>query len=228
MYMRHIIRAFLLLSLLPLAWGCSCKGSGQKPAQAEPEEAIDTTAHVMMRIQQCSRLYTAEYQIHKIVTHDDVVRLKGNFMNHDFNIPLPLGDRKIAIPMDATLKAYIDFSGFSEKNIERQGDKITILLPDPQIVMTSSKINQQDIKTYVGLTRAHFSDKEMSNYEQQGRQAILESAQHMGIIHTAQENAARVLVPMLTEMGYKEQNIVIAFRHDMDIKQLFNSSVERR
>ena len=228
MFMRRLFRTFVLLLLLPLTWSCSCNGSREQQSAAEVEEAIDTTAHVLMRIRQCSRLYTAEYQIHKIVTHDDVVRLKGNFMNHDFNIPLPLGDRKIAIPMDATLKAYIDFEGFSEKNIERRGDKITILLPDPQIVMTSSKINQNEIKSYVGLTRAHFSDKEMSNYEQQGRQAILESAQHMGIIHTAQENAARVLVPMLTEMGYKEQDIVIAFRHDMDIKQLFNSSLERR
>ena len=224
--MNNIFKLFTALIMLT-AYGCSCSKQQQQPT-AEPEVAIDTTAHVMMRIQQCSRLYTAEYQIHKIVTHDDVVRLKGNFMNRNFNIPLPLGDRKIAIPMDATLKAYIDFENFSEKNIERQGDKITILLPDPQIVMTSSKINQNDIKTYVGLTRANFSDKEMSNYEQQGRQAILESAQHTGIIQTAQENAARVLVPMLTEMGYKEQNIVIAFRHDMDIKQLFNLTLERR
>ncbi len=92
-------------------------------------EVTDTLPNLVMQIQKTSRLYTTEYHIHKIVTHDDVVRLKGNLLQKDFDIRLPLGERKIAIPMDATLKAYIDFSDFSEANIERDGDRITILLP---------------------------------------------------------------------------------------------------
>ena len=139
-------------------------GHKTEPEQPSEPVVIDTIPQMVMQIQQCSRLYTTEVKVHKIVTHDDVVRLKGNLMNRQFNIPLPLGDRKIAIPMDATLKAYIDFSEFDEKSIERDGDKITILLPDPQVVLTSSKINQKEIKEYVGLVRAHFSDSEMSNY----------------------------------------------------------------
>ena len=113
---------------------------GQK-TDADPSSesvVIDTIPQLVMQIQQCSRLYTTEVKVHKIVTHDDVVRLKGKVMNQPFNIPLPLGDRKIAIPMDATLKAYIDFSEFDEKSVERDGDRITILLPDPQVVLTSS------------------------------------------------------------------------------------------
>ena len=125
---------------------------------------------------------------------------------------LMVGDRKIAIPIDAKLKAYIDLSGFSEKNIERHGEKITVTLPDPQVVMTSSKIDQENIKQYVALARAHFSDREMTNYEQQGRAAIIESIPQLGILETAQANTAKVLVPMLTEMGFKEENIIIAFR----------------
>lgn len=121
----------------------------------------DTMPLLVMQVQRCARLYTTEYKIHKVVTHDDVVRLKGNVLSKNINIALPLGDRKIAIPMDATLKGYIDFSGFSEQNVERDGDKITILLPDPQVTLTSSKINQKDIKEYVGLVRSHFTDKEM-------------------------------------------------------------------
>ena len=42
----------------------------------------------------------------------------------------------------------------------------------------------------------------------------------------AQQNAARVLVPMLMEMGYKEENITIAFRKNLDIMQLINSNLE--
>ena len=214
----------IMLSVAVMLMACGQKTEPEKPS--EPV-VIDTIPQMVMQIQQCSKLYTTEIKVHKIVTHDDVVRLKGNLMNMPFNIPLPLGDRKIAIPMDATLKAYIDFSEFDEKSIEREGDKITILLPDPQIVLTSSKINQKEIKEYVGLVRAHFSDSEMSNYEQQGRMAIINGIPEMHIIETAQENAARVLVPMIAQMGYREENITIAFRKNLTITDIIKRTMER-
>ena len=196
--------------------------------QEEQPMATDTIPLLVMQIQKCARLYTTEYHIHKIVTHDDILKLKGNLLSKNIDVALPLGERKIAIPMDATLKAYIDFSDFSERNIERHGDKITIVLPDPQVVLTSSKINQHEIREYVGLTRSHFSDKELSSYEQQGRQAILNSVPRLGIKQQAQANAARVLVPMLTEMGYREENVTIAFRRNLDIMKLINTNLERK
>lgn len=196
----------------------------------EPADTVaDNTENrptLVQQVRKCSRLYTTEYRIHKIVTHDDVLRLKGQLLRQDFDIPLPLGERKIAIPMDATIKAYIDFSNFSEQNVERDGDRITILLPDPQVVLTSSKINRDEIREYVGLTRSHFSDKELTGYEQQGREAILKSIPSLGIEETARENAARVLVPLLTDMGYDERNVTIAFRRDLDI--LKKLTIEKR
>jgi hypothetical protein len=159
------------------------------------------------------------------VTHDDVVSLKGTLLKQDIDIKLPLGDRKIAIPMDATLKAYIDFSNFGPSNIERQGDKITIVLPDPKVEMTSSKINQKAIREYVGIARSHFSDAEMSSYEQQGRQAIINSIPNLGILERAQQSAAKTLIPLIEQMGFEEHNITIAFRKDYnrnDLKKLLN------
>ena len=214
--------SYRFVSIIMLFVAMMLTACGQKSEPEQPSEpvVIDTIPQMVMQIQQCSRLYTTEVKVHKIVTHDDVVRLKGNLMNRQFNIPLPLGDRKIAIPMDATLKAYIDFSEFDERSIERDGNKITILLPDPQVVLTSSKINQKEIKEYVGIVRSHFSDSEMSNYEQQGRLAILNSIPDMHIIETAQANAARVLVPMIAQMGYREGNITIAFRKNLTITDI--------
>ena len=196
--------------------------------QEEQPMATDTIPLLVMQIQKCARLYTTEYHIHKIVTHDDILKLKGNLLSKNIDVALPLGERKIAIPMDATLKVYIDFSDFSERNIERHGDKITIVLPDPQVVLTSSKINQHEIREYVGLVRSQFTDKELSSYEQQGRQAILNSVPRLGIKQQAQANAARVLVPMLTEMGYREENVTIAFRRNLDIMKLINTNLERK
>lgn len=189
-------------------------------------QAIDTVPMLVTQVQQCAKLYTAEYRVHKIITHDDVIRLKGTVLQRDFNFKVPLGDRKIAIPMDAKLKAYIDFSQFSEKNIERQGNRITILLPDPKVTMTSSKIDQKNVRQYVALTRAYFSDAELANYQQQGRAAIIADIPKLGILETAQANAAKVLVPMLKDMGYEEKNITVAFRKQYgadDILQLIRS-----
>ncbi len=220
--MKRIIILIMTLTTL-LMTGC-------KSENGDTTQAIvtDTVPSLVIQIQKCARLYTTEYHIHKIVTHNDILKLKGNILRKDIDIKLPLGERKIAFPMDATLKAYIDFSDFSESNIERSGDKITILLPDPKVVMTSSKINRNEVKEYVGLTRSYFTDKELSSYEQQGRQAILNSVSQLGIKQTAQENAARVLVPMLREMGYKEENITIAFRKSLDIMKLINSNLEQK
>lgn len=220
--MKRIIILIMTLTAL-LMTGC-------KSENGDTTQVIvtDTVPSLVIQIQKCARLYTTEYHIHKIVTHNDILKLKGNILRKDIDIKLPLGERKIAFPMDATLKAYIDFSDFSESNIERNGDKITILLPDPKVVMTSSKINRNEVKEYVGLTRSYFTDKELSSYEQQGRQAILNSVSQLGIKQTAQENAARVLVPMLREMGYKEENITIAFRKSLDIMKLINSNLEQK
>ena len=220
--MKKIIILIMTLTTLLMT---GCKSENGDTAQ---DIVTDTVPSLVIQIQKCARLYTTEYHIHKIVTHNDILKLKGNILRKNIDIKLPLGERKIAFPMDATLKAYIDFSDFSESNIERNGDKITILLPDPKVVMTSSKINRDEVKEYVGLTRSYFTDKELSSYEQQGRQSILNSASQLGIKQTAQENAARVLVPMLTEMGYKEENITIAFRKSLDIMKLINSNLEQK
>jgi hypothetical protein len=205
---------------------CSSCGSG-KSEEVTTEETSQERPSLVTQVRQCARLYTTEYRIHKIITHDDVLRLKGSLLSQNINIPLPLGDRKVAIPMDATLKAYIDFSNFSEADIERDDNHITILLPDPKVVMTGSKINQKEVREYVGLTRSHFTDRELTAYEQQGRQAILNSIPQLGILDQAQANAARVLVPMLTEMGYQEENITIAFRKNLDISRLIDIKLGR-
>lgn len=205
--MRQVLYLFTLAFAVLVS---SC--DGRKPRKDADYLSVDTVPMMVMQIQKCSRLYTTEYKVHKIVTHDDVLKVKGSLFKQDINVRLPLGQRKVAIPMDATLKAYIDFGEMTEKNIERRGDKITIVLPDPKVEMTSSKINQQQIREFVGLVRSGFTDEELTHYEQQGREAIIRSIPRLGIIDMAKENAARTLIPLIEQMGFKEQDVTIAFR----------------
>ena len=212
----YLLTATVIVIGILMCQGTIVQESSGDGRQESVYGGVDTLPMLITQIQKCSKLYTAEYRVHKIVTHDDVLRLKGSLLSREFNIKLPLGDRKIAIPIDAKLKAWIDFSQFSERNIERRGNHITIILPDPQVTMTSSKIDQKNVRQYVALARANFSDAEMSAYQQQGRAAIIESIPSLGIFETAQANAAKVLVPMLTAMGYEEQNVTVAFRKHYD------------
>ena len=198
----------------------------------EQAEAIDTIPVMVMQIQKCNRLYTAEVHVHKIVTHDDQLKLKGSFLKKDFNINVPGSNRKVAIPMDATLKAYIDFQDFSNQNVNRKGEKIEILLPDPKVMLTSSKIDHEGVKQYVSLTRSNFNDAELAQFEQQGREGIIKDIPNMDIIETARQSAANTLIPMLMDMGFKEENIKITFRKKFglaDLKSILdNSTMEKK
>lgn len=213
---RHLY--YLLVTFLVLS---SCKGNETDPITED--ESIDTIPMMVMQIQKCSKLYTAEYHVHKIVTHDDELTLKGSVLRQDIDIDIPIGKRKVAIPMDATIKAYIDFGTFSEKNVRRHGEKIELTLPDPKVTMTSTKIDHEGVKQYVALFREKFTDEELTAYEQKGRKAIIRDIPKMGIIETARESAARILIPMIVDMGFKEENITITFRKDKEGNTLSTS-----
>lgn len=211
---------YLILAIACLA-GCTASSDKEEAKDTEkPVETTDTTAVLIMQLQRCSKLYTAEYDIHKIITHSDEKRLKGKLLNHEFNVKMPLGDRKIAIPILVKLKAYIDFANFSKENIRREGDKIEILLPDPQVAVTSSSVDHEEIREYVDITRSRFSDAELSDYERQGREAVIKAIPETGIFSTARDNAAQLIIPMIVKMGYDEKNITITFRKDHQWKVL--------
>lgn len=199
---------YVFLSAIILFSACSGKKGDEEKLRYE---SMDTVPLLIMQIQKCSRLYTTEFQVHKIVTHSDILKVQGTIFDKRVNLPLPLGDRKVAIPMDATLKGYIDFADFSEQNVSREGNHITITLPNPKVMLTATKVDQENMRQYVSLMRSNFSDAELSSFEQQGREAIIQSIPTLGIIETARESAAKVLIPLLVQMGFQEQNITIAF-----------------
>ncbi len=191
--------------------------------KAKPDDtpaAIDTIPTLITQVKKCSRLYTAEYKIHKIITHNDEVRAKGKILNHEYDVALPVGERKVAIPVDATIKAYIDFGDFSERNIKRNGRKMEILLPDPHVQLTASRINHGEIRKYVAMMRQNFSDAELANYEQQGRKAIINDIPRLDITDMAKESATKIIVPFFVGMGFNEEDITVTFRKDFTAKEI--------
>ena len=142
-------------------------------------------------------------------------------------ITLPGGQLKVAIPMEATLKAYVDFAEFSADNVRRDSTHIELILPDPRIVLTSSRIDHNEIKEYVALMRSNFSEEELQSYEMQGREVIIHDIANSDITERARQSAANAIVPILRQLGYKPQNITISFRKKFtpaDVEGIISSS----
>lgn len=196
-------------------------GQEAMPAQKRPEGDDQAGAKLLIsRISQQSRLYTAEYRVHKIVTHEDLLKLKGQIFGIDFEHRFNIGDRRIAIPIEVTLKAYVDFSTFTARNVERRGSFIHIILPDPRIVLTSSKVDHQGIKQFTSLWRSAYTDEEMTEFTRQGVESVLAEVPNMRLLHTARDCAAQTLIPLLSSLGYQEDHIIITFRDGVETERI--------
>lgn len=202
---------FVLWSMLAI----SCGATGE-------DDDGDALPEIVTQIQAQGRLYSTEYQLHKIITQDDTKQLQGSVFNQKYNIDLPLGKRSIAIPIEATVKAYVDFSDFSESNVRRQGDGIEIILPDPQFELTSTRVSHDEVKQYIPLLRSNFSDRELTALAQAGRAAIERDLPKLNLTEPARQNMARVLIPMLRQMGFEEDQITVTFRKQFSPRELSN------
>jgi hypothetical protein len=180
------------------------------------EERTDSVPRptLIMQLQRCSRLNTAEIKLHKIITHDDEMKLSGKLMGKELSVNIPAGKRKVAIPLYATVKASIDLGKMTDDDIVREGDKITIYLPQPDVEITETHIDHEGVRQFVAITRSNFSDEELQKYELEGRRSIEQSLGSLGIEDMARESAARQLVPIVLAFGFKDSDITITFRKD--------------
>lgn len=204
---RKVIALFLFVLVL-----AGCRHQNVSKPQ---ETATDTTAMMVYQIQHCAKLYTQAYKLRKIVVYDDTAALTGHVLGQDFKVNLPLGKRRIAIPMTATAQASIDFSHFSASQVRHYGKKLEIILPDPQVTLTATTIDHEQVKEKVSWLRTRFSDEERSRIEQQGRTAIVKSLEQMNLTESARQSAVQQLMPMLRQMGWSDDDVVITFRDDL-------------
>lgn len=207
-----ILSAICLIFVVSFFLTKGCTHEAEKPA--EDTVRIDTLSVMITQIKRCSRLNTAEVKVHKIITHDDVTNLSGKILGKEISIDLPTGKRKVAIPLYATIKASIDMGKITDQDIVRDGDRIEMFLPQPEVSITETHIDHDGVRQYVALTRSNFSDAELQSYEKKGRDAIQKDIPKLGIKEMARESAARQLVPIMQMLGFKDSNITISFRTD--------------
>lgn len=203
--MRHAF--FLLICVFLLLQGCR-----RSPSAGQDSQTVDTIPMMVLQIQKCSRLYTSEYKLRKIVVYNDTASLSGRLLGRPVKIDLPVGQRKMAIPMTATVKAYIDFGDFNADRVKRSGRKVEVLLPDPVVTLVSTEIDHGGVREKVPMLRGRFSDDERARVEQKGRRAILEALPSLGIVESARQSAVRQLMPLFRQMGFNDADVTFTFR----------------
>ena len=201
--LRHI--AIMATVAVMAATISGCKGCG-----APSESKLPTKAEVVNAIRRTDRLYVAEYVVHKIITANDVKRITGRVLGVNINIRTSIGDRKIAIPMEAIVKAYVDFESLTVDDvvISDSPRKLTVTLKRPVAELTSTKIKHEEIREYTDFLRKSFSDEDMSNFEKQGREVILASIPNMGIVDRAKKNAKDLMSQMFKSLGFEKVDVV--------------------
>lgn len=220
--LKHLSAICVVTCALTVLPGChrsSSPAGGDKAAAGQVR--TDTTAQVVLEVSRSARLYTSEFIIHKIVTHTDNPVVEGNVLGVPVKMKAAIGNRNMAIPIDVTLKAYIDFADFGEKNVTRTDSTITVTLPDPVIMASASKVDHKAMRQYVDGMRSRYSDAEIAEYARQGVDSVISHADKFGIVAQAERSAAATLIPMLQRMGYKEHQISVRFRKKFTENELF-------
>lgn len=220
---KHFFWSFLrLLSLVPLtatfATACSsCGDSGADAAGGRPEAQYRAATPVAMAaaISRQGRLYTTACQVHKVVLFTDESQFRSPLI--DVSIP---GDRKIAVPIDVTVKGYVDFSDFGADNVEIHDSLCRITLPDPRVEVTAARIDHAAVRQYVSMTRSNFSDADINRLAAQGKDTIASHLLSYGIVERSRESCVRNLTAILRQMGYQDANVVIRFRKDFTNQDL--------
>ncbi|MDQ6890301.1 MAG: DUF4230 domain-containing protein, partial [Bacteroidota bacterium] len=155
----------LLLVLPAFSWNCSSNKERSKMQR-------------VLGLQKLSDLATAEYVVTKIIKAND---------NKTWYKP---GDRKILLSCKATLVAGIDLSKISEKNININGNSISLTLPHAKLFYID--IKPEDVKTAyqdISMFRSDYSSQERNELASQAEGQIKESADSLGIFITAESNA---------------------------------------
>lgn len=147
------------------------------------------TATILQQVQTISELVTVKYVMEKVVVLEDVKWY---------------GENRVLLVAHGVAKAGVDLSQLKEGDIQTNGDRITIRLPQPQIIdCYLDEKHTSVIERSTGLLRTFDKDLEQTAR----RQAVADmrtSARVNGILKDADDRVRWQLIFLFHQMGFQQ------------------------
>ena len=179
--MKYRAVTLLMLWVALLLAGCS---DAPQRKRASKDELLAQFSRIPM-------LYTVEAEVEVLV--------EGHGSNGTAEWKSLFGKRDIIVPVRANLKAGIRLADIKQVDIE--GDRVYITLPDPVIEIESTEIPWDEVVSSVSGLRSEFTGQEKEFLTRKGRMRILEDLGQLDLIVPAQEHAEQVLGNIVASMG---------------------------
>ena len=112
------------------------------------------------------------------------------------------------------------FHAFRRFECDASDSLIVITLPDPQITITASHIDFKGGATIRFDLALQLHRRRNHPAGATGEDSIRHHIERYGLVEASRTAAARVLVPMLKQLGYAESNIIVRFRKDFNNNDL--------
>ncbi len=144
-------------------------------------------------LREMSDLATVEYTLSKVVKAND----NGTWFK--------MGQRKIALSVQAYVKAGIDLGAINKEQVMINQNKIVLQLPRARLITLN--IPPEEIKEEVestGFFRDGFTNSEKEELLSQAEQSIRKSVDSLGILKTAEDNAVFFIGNFLKRLGFTE------------------------
>ncbi len=159
-----------------------------------------TTSPVVVEgIQKLDQLATVRWTESVVVTKES----EGNSLQR------LLTGEKVLLVATGEVEAGVDLASLGSEDVEVQGKKVTIRLPEPKIL--SSSLDEEKTGVYdrdQGLLRLRPDDALVEEARRDAEREITATAQENGILDHARNNAEESIRAFVTTLGFEEIEFV--------------------
>ncbi len=191
----------LVIVVLALVTGVGIARYGDRipwlaPILGQPTQNSEA---VVQGIQRLNELATVKYTTQVIVTEEQNTRILQQ--------PLPefLTGEKVLLMAVGEVQAGIDLEQLGQRDIQAEGQRVTIDLPQARIL--DSSLDEDKTKLYDrdrGLLRIRGNDALLEEARRDAEDRMVEAARQNGIVEQAQNNAEESLRAFVTSLGYED------------------------
>ncbi len=170
------------------------------PLLFEEQPARTTTSPVVVEgIRELNQLATVRWTESVLITRES----GGSRFERIFS-----GERVLLVAV-GEVEAGVDLANLGQDDVEVDGERVTIRLPEPEIL--SSSLDEEKTAVYDrdwGLLRLRPDDTMAEDARREAEEEIVATAQENGILDHAEKNAEDSIRAFVTTLGFEEVEFV--------------------